>query len=99
MKEKSTYKISSLQEKQELIDETLSLIEKSFGYNKTENHCQQDFAILFNPKNYRNLFILTDNDKVIAHIGCLPRELIFNNKNYVTSKPLHSIKVLCNIYV
>lgn len=82
MNEKNHYKINSLQERQDLVEETLSLIESCFSYKDPKYKFKNDFALLFNQKNYRNLFILTDNDKVIAHIGCLPRELIFKEKKY-----------------
>jgi len=80
MNEENQYKISSLQERQDLVEETLSLIEGCFGYQDPKYKFKNDFSLLFNQKNYRNLFILTDNDKVIAHIGCLPRDLIYKDK-------------------
>jgi len=82
MNDEKNYKINSLQERQDLVEETLSLIESCFGYKNPKYKFKNDFSLLFNQKNYRNLFILTENDKVIAHIGSLPRELVFKNKKF-----------------
>lgn len=61
-------RISTLLDSPEYYDEVISLIEKSFSY-KDEYSYAIDFAPLVNSTNWKNLHILLDDKKLIAHVG------------------------------
>jgi hypothetical protein len=63
--------------------QTISLIEKSFGYQK-EFSFAVDFAPLMDQENWHHCFILLDQvkKKVIAHIALKERDLLLNNNTY-----------------
>ena len=65
--------ITNLDQRPSLLDETISLIEKSFTY-KREHRFAIDFAPLIK-NNLQNLYIAIADDVVIGHVGLLPREL------------------------
>ncbi len=77
--------IISLKEKPSLIEKTIKLIEKSFGYKK--NHSFKiDFAPLIDEKNLHNCFILIDeNENVLAHVGAKDRFFEINKIKFQIS--------------
>lgn len=58
--------------------QTTALIEKAFKY-KTPWRFEDDFITLMNPLNAHHLYILSENDKVIAHLGVKVRDLNIND--------------------
>ena len=60
----------NLKDQPEYYQQTLSLIEKSFGYNEKYSFAI-DFAPLLDQSNWHHCFILLDEEKknVIAHIA------------------------------
>ena len=75
-------KISTLKEQPHLFQQTLKLIESSFGYEK-ENSFYNDFYPLMNKKNHEHLYIMFDQDRVIAHIGTLTKKIQLTNNTYL----------------
>lgn len=72
----------TLKERPDLLDSTLSLIEKSFQYQRP-NSFRTDFAPLIDNSNHDNCFILLDeNGKVLAHVGAKDRILKLNGKSF-----------------
>ncbi|MBK23685.1 MAG: hypothetical protein CME70_06735 [Halobacteriovorax sp.] len=59
---------STILDSPDLYDETLKLIENCFSYKKEYSY-STDFAPLMNSTNWKNLHILRDGEKVVAHIG------------------------------
>lgn len=67
--------ITTLKAAPHLYQPTLSLIEKSFHYQK-DNSFAVDFAPLIDESNFHNCFILIDeSENVIAHIGVCERQI------------------------
>ncbi|OIQ18538.1 MAG: hypothetical protein BM556_09795 [Bacteriovorax sp. MedPE-SWde] len=64
---------TTLAEKPELYNETLSLIEASFNYPPGHSF-ENDFYSLLDPSNHKHNHILIDGDTVVAHIGINLRE-------------------------
>ncbi|MBT7608561.1 MAG: GNAT family N-acetyltransferase [Bacteriovoracaceae bacterium] len=73
----------NLKDQPEYYQQTLSLIEKSFGYNEKYSFAI-DFAPLLDQSNWHHCFILLDEEKknVIAHIALKERDLLLNNTSY-----------------
>lgn len=59
---------STILDSPDFYDEVITLIEKSFSY-KDEYSYAVDFAPLVNSTNWKNLHILKDDSKLVAHIG------------------------------
>lgn len=74
-----SFKFSNLKESPDSYNQTIELIEKSFGYTKN-NSFEVDFFPLISPKNHQNNHILLHKSEVIAHIGQLNLEIKINNK-------------------
>ena len=73
--------IKKIKDHPNLLDQTLFLIEDSFGYEK-ENSFYNDFYPLMNEKNHEHLYVVTDKDRVIAHIGALTKKIQIKNNIY-----------------
>jgi predicted N-acetyltransferase YhbS len=67
--------ITTLKAAPYLYSATISLIEKSFHYQKPHAFAV-DFAPLIDESNWHNCFIKTENEKVVAHIGVSERNLL-----------------------
>lgn len=68
---------STLAKSPQFLEATLKLIENSFEYD-ANNSFDMDFAPLVQQNNLHNChIILNDQNEVIAHIGCLIKELKF----------------------
>lgn len=69
-------KITNLLASPHLYNETISLIESAFHYEKPHSFTT-DFAPLVDKSNFENCFIMIDdNEKVIAHIGVCERKIL-----------------------
>lgn len=69
-------KITTLKHSPHLFNATISLIEKSFHYEKPHSFAV-DFAPLVDESNFSNCFIMVDeNEEVIAHIGVCERNIL-----------------------
>jgi len=60
-------------------NQTLALIEKAFKYQSAFNF-KDDFITLMNEENANHLYILTENEKVIAHLGVKIRDINIEDK-------------------
>lgn len=58
--------------------ETTTLIEKAFKY-RAPFRFEEDFITLMNSDNAHHLYLLTENEQVIAHLGVKIRDLNINN--------------------
>jgi predicted N-acetyltransferase YhbS len=68
--------ITTLKDAPHLYQATLSLIEKSFGYERP-NSFAEDFAPLISKNNFHHNFIKIDEkENVIAHIGLSERDIL-----------------------
>lgn len=78
---KKSYEISTLETFPELVEQTNSLIESSFGYQNPYRFAA-DFAPLAGPHNFKNRHILFNplTKTVLAHIGCHPRLFIWEGE-------------------
>jgi predicted acetyltransferase len=76
----STYTLSTLAEHPDYYDDVIKLIEEEFQYSELFSFAV-DFAPLVNPNNFENCIIIIhlDSQKVVAHLGVLPRTMIKNN--------------------
>jgi predicted N-acetyltransferase YhbS len=75
-------KIFPLNQRPELFEPTLKLIEKSFHYS-SKNSFQTDFAPLIDESNHHNCFIFVDEkENVLAHIGVKERKIVIRDKNF-----------------
>lgn len=74
-------KITNLKESPLLKEQTIDLIEKSFGY-ESENSFEIDFYPLINEKNHSHCHLLVDGETVVAHIGALSRKISLEKKDY-----------------
>ena len=72
---------TTLDERPELFVEVVSLIEKSFKYNK-DNAYEVDFYPLMKKENHHNNHILIKDNKVVAHIGYLERKILVKDKEF-----------------
>tara|TARA_R110000868_G_scaffold97619_18_gene268680 strand:- start:2089 stop:2946 length:858 start_codon:yes stop_codon:yes gene_type:complete len=63
------------------IHQSLALIESSFQYKKP-HHYKDDFYPLYNECFQPGRFALTDNDRVVAHLGYCLRELQINSHSF-----------------
>ena len=73
--------IKKIKDHPNFLEQTLALIEDSFGYDK-ENSFYNDFYPLMNEKNHDHLYIVTEDDRVIAHIGALTKKIQIKNNSY-----------------
>ena len=67
--------ITTLKAAPYLYSATLSLIKKSFHYQKPHTFAV-DFAPLIDESNWHNCFIKTENGRVLAHIGVCERKIL-----------------------
>ena len=67
---------TTIKDHPELLDELLFLIESGFEYRK-EHSYKIDFSPLFERTNWKNLHLLVDSEKIIAHVGAI--SLCLNN--------------------
>tara|TARA_B100001971_G_scaffold213155_1_gene245455 strand:+ start:33196 stop:34161 length:966 start_codon:yes stop_codon:yes gene_type:complete len=74
-------KVTTLSTEPAKFTDTLSLIEKEFGYS-SEFSFKTDFAPLMQESNFHNLYILLDNDEVVGHTGLLLKEIEIGNTSY-----------------
>ncbi len=81
---------SNLAEKPEHYNDTIQLIEKSFGYS-ADNSFETDFAPLIHKENPENCHILIKDGNVIGHIGV--RKVNFGDKN--STFPLFMMGGIC----
>ncbi|MCK5884788.1 MAG: GNAT family N-acetyltransferase [Bacteriovoracaceae bacterium] len=74
------FKITTLEEAPDRLDETVALIENGFNYPEGQNFVV-DFAPLINESNFQNNHIIIDFTKniIVGHIGVVLRRL--GNKN------------------
>ncbi|MBT3981294.1 MAG: GNAT family N-acetyltransferase [Bacteriovoracaceae bacterium] len=75
------FTITTLLHRPELVEDALSLIEKSFHYTDKYSY-KIDFLPLVHKSNLHNCQILIKDDKLIGHIGFLPKKMIFKEKSY-----------------
>ncbi len=69
-------KITTLKAAPHLFEATISLIERSFEYEKPHSF-KEDFAPLVDESNFANCFIMVDeNEEVVAHIGVCERKIL-----------------------
>lgn len=73
--------LTNLHTRPDKYHDTIKLIESEFGYN-TQFSFEIDFAPLIQKENYKNLFILLENDEVIGHTGLLIKEIVINNNTF-----------------
>lgn len=73
--------LKNLKANPEFWDQTLALIEKSFKY-QPQFSFEKDFVTLMNRENAHHLYILTENEKVIAHLGVKIRDININGKRF-----------------
>lgn len=74
--------IFRLSEKPSCFEATLKLIERSFGYESTQSFAI-DFAPLIDESNFKNCFILLDeNENVLAHIGTKDRTITLGDEQF-----------------
>ena len=74
--------IFRLSEKASCFEQTLKLIEQSFGYNKPDRF-DVDFAPLIDKSNHDHCFILLDdNENVVAHIGTKDKFLTLRGETF-----------------
>lgn len=66
--------VSNLKAHPELLDQTIELIENSFGYSKKESY-KIDFFPLMNESNSHQNFIFKENGEVLGHVGVMLRKL------------------------
>lgn len=71
--------LNNLKDHPQFWDQTQALIEKSFKY-RPEFSFEKDFVTLMNQENAHHLYILIENEKVIAHLGVKRRDININNK-------------------
>lgn len=69
--------LKNLKNHPEYWEQTNALIEKAFKYQPQFNF-EDDFITLMNKENAHHLYILIENEKVIAHIGVKIRDLNIN---------------------
>ncbi len=74
MAENPAFIFTTLQERPDLRSKTIQLIEKSFKY-PPDQHFEIDFYPLLAPTNSANNHIIIKDNKLIAHLGCLPRTM------------------------
>lgn len=65
---------TNLADSPEYIEQTLQLIESSFGY-ASGNSFNIDFYPLFNKDNFKHCHILIQDNQVVAHVGVKTRKL------------------------
>lgn len=71
--------VISLQERPQLVEATLQLIEASFNYS-SEFKFQTDFAPLMDPSNHHNCYILINQqEQVMAHLGVKTRKMMIGH--------------------
>lgn len=73
--------ITNLENYPQYREQTLKLIEKSFGYDD-KNKFEIDFYPLMEKKNLKNCFILLENNNVLAHIAVLKKQIQIENNSY-----------------
>ena len=73
--------LTNLKNSPEYYLNTIKMIEESFGYHP-ENKFDIDFYPLMSEENRENCHILVIDNKVVAHVGVLKKELIINNKTF-----------------
>lgn len=66
--------LKNLKDEPQYWQQTLKLIEESFKY-RPPFHFENDFVTLMNKDNAHHLFILVENEKVIAHLGVKIRNI------------------------
>ncbi len=71
--------LNNLKDQPQFWGQTLALIEKSFKY-RPEFSFERDFITLMNPENAHHLYILIENEKVVAHLGVKIRDININNQ-------------------
>ena len=73
--------ITTLEEKPHLLPQLLDLLEESLEYSPP--HCfATDFHPLVRKSNHRNLHLLLEDKTLAAHIGLLPKNLIFGERHF-----------------
>ncbi|MDA9189745.1 GNAT family N-acetyltransferase [bacterium] len=75
------FKTLTLDQKPELKDQLISLIEKEFSYPSDCSY-KVDFFPLINEKNYKNLHLLMKDEKIIGHIGVKKRLLTYQGNDF-----------------
>lgn len=70
--------LNNLKDQPQFWGQTLALIEKSFKY-RPEFSFERDFITLMNKENAHHLYILIENEKVIAHLGVKIRDININD--------------------
>ena len=75
--------IFSLHERPELFDDSIKLIEECFDYARPHRF-EVDFYPLVKKSNSRNLYVLLEAGRVIAHLGFLPKKLKFGSATWPT---------------
>lgn len=71
--------LKNLKSNPEYWSPTLALIEKAFKY-QPQFSFENDFITLMNKENAHHLYILEENEKVIAHLGVKIRDININEK-------------------
>ena len=73
--------ITTLQERPHLLPEVLALVEDAFDYSPP-NQFARDFYPLVKKSNHHNLYVLLENNTLAAHVGFLPKTLLFCNTRF-----------------
>lgn len=75
--------VKTLSENPDYYDQLKLLIEKSFNYHHSQD-VTVDFHPLYQKNNWNNLHLLLDSNsnRLIGHIGLLPKRLSLKNKQY-----------------
>lgn len=74
-------KYTNLAESPVYYKDTIKLIESAFDYS-SNNSFDIDFYPLMCEKNQKNCHLIIKDNKVVAHIGVLEKEITLNNKSY-----------------
>ncbi len=74
-------KLTNLATRPDKFIDTMELIERSFNYSE-QNSFKEDFYPLVEKGNLENCWVLlSENDKVVAHSGCMRRNISILNKD------------------
>jgi predicted N-acetyltransferase YhbS len=73
--------IFNLKDRPQYIKDATSLIESSFGYD-SNNQFAVDFYPLMNENNHQHCHVLIKDEKVMAHVGVLPKKIRCNDQEF-----------------
>lgn len=73
--------ITTLEDSPNYQQDVIELIEEAFSYHSPFK-VKEDFAPLFTHTKRKNYLLLSGNNEVIGHIGCLKKSMIFKNHEF-----------------